>query len=480
MPDYTEAGVSSQRLAARPLLPRDFAPAALAGAAVLTAGIIGVALAVRLPVGIGLLAALLYGVIAVHRLDVGLALFVPLVFFEALPALNIAGKAAGLFVAAAWLGALLRGRVDAAGVIRRHRRMFEALALLLVWLSLSIAWAEDPGKAVGDLWHWFAVALVFLVVATVMATPRVLELVVGAFVAGTVLSVVVGFATGRVDFGDTAQSTAQTTGRLAGGIGDPNFLAAGVVASLVFAVGLMVVTRNLALRWALITSVGVLAIGLAATNSRGGFVAVLVALLAGLAFLKRGRVYIVVLALVLLGAFTAWVTVNPSALKRLTAPDSGGSGREDLWTVAWRATADHPIVGVGLNNFSTVSPDYTRRPGTLRRVRRVSEIHEAVHNTYLELLVSAGAVGLALFLFFVFACLRATWLACRAFEARGDPGLAALGQSILVGMIGILAASFFISAGVDKRLWIAFALGPALLTVASRAESRSEEAYPAS
>jgi O-antigen ligase len=129
---------------------------------------------------------------------------------------------------------------------------------------------------------------------------------------------------------------------------------------------------------------------------------------------------------------------------------------------------------VGLNNFQTVAPDYTHRPGVLRRVRKVAEVHDEVHNTYLGLLVSAGFVGLSVFLLFIFACLRAAWLAGRAFDARGDPRLAAMARAVLVGTIGMLAASFFISAGVDKRLWIGLALGPALLAIANRAESRPE------
>jgi O-antigen ligase len=474
------AGVSTQRLAPTPLVPQDLAPAALMGAAVLTAGVIGVALAVEVPIGVGLLAGLIYGVIAVYRIDLGVVLFVPLVLFEGLPALNAGSKAAGLLVAVAWFGAVLRGRVDAVSVIRRHRRMLDGMALLLVWLSLSVIWADSPGKAAGDLWHWFAVALLFMVIATTVATRRTLELLLGAFVAGSALSVVVGFATGRMDTGDpAAQHTAETAGRLEGAVGDPNFLAAGIVIALVIAVGLMVVTRSPVIRWSLVVCIGVLAVGLAASESRGGMLAALVALVAGVVLLRQGRVYLIVLTLALVGAGTAWMTVHPDALKRVTTTDAGGSGRQDFWTVAWRETKDHPITGVGLQNYQVLAPNYTRQPGVLRRVRKVAEVGEQVHNTYLQVLVSGGVVGLSLFLLLIFACLRAMWRACRTFEARGDPNLEVLARSVLVGTIGLLAASFFISAEVDKRVWIALALGPALLAIASRTEP-GEEAYPAS
>ena len=63
-------------------------------------------------------------------------------------------------------------------------------------------------------------------------------------------------------------------------------------------------------------------------------------------------------------------------------------------------------------------------------------------------------------------CLRAMWLAARRFEASGDTAMVVLAQAILVGLIGMLAASVFISDGNDQRLWLLFALGPALLAAA--------------
>jgi O-antigen ligase len=452
------------------------------GAAVLTAGVIGVALAVQLPVGLGLLAALVYGAIAIYRIDLAVALFVPLVFFEGLHALNAGSKAAGLLIAAVWFGGVVRGRVDAVGVIRRHRRMLEGLALFLVWLSLGLIWAESSSKAAGDLWHWFADALLFLVIATVIAKRRTLEYVLGGFVAGAVLSVVVGLATGRVDTGDpAAHHISETAGRLEGAVGDPNFLASGIVAAFALSIGLMVVTRSLILRWSLLVSMGVLAYGLVGSESRGGFLAAIVMLLAGLVFLREGRAYLIVLTLILVGAGTAWMTIHPDALKRVTTTGgSGGSGRQDFWTVAWRETKDHPITGVGLQNYQVLAPNYTRRPGVLRRVRKVAEIGEEVHNTYLQVLVSAGFVGLLGFLIFIAACLRAMLRAARRFRARGDPQLETLARAVLVGTIGLLTASFFISAEVDKRTWIMLALGPALLALASRTGAREETVYPPS
>lgn len=454
--------------------------AAVAAGALLWACAVGAGLAFKVPLGVGLLLALCYGPIALYRPDLGVILFVPIVFLEALPALNLGGKAGGLVIAAAWVGAARRGRLDVTGFFRRHRRMLEGLALFLLWLTLSLAWAASRSAVGADLWRWFAVALLFLVVATTLNRGRSIRWAVAAFVVGAVLSVVVGYATGEVNTGSSFASAGQPE-RLAGAVGDPNFLAAGAVAGIVLAISLMIVWRGMVIRWGLLVACGVLAFGLAASESRTGIVAALASLIAGFVFFKGRRIYVAAASLVLVGMLAAFISTTPDALQRITSLDNGGSGRADLWTVAWRITEDHPVVGAGLNNYETVAGNYTRRPGVLTSVRNIAEDPHVVHNTYLQILAETGVIGLLLFLLFALACLRAAWLAARRFGAIGDTDMESLTRGVLVATIAMLVSSFFISAGVDKRTWFLLALGPALLALASRATGpESERLYPTS
>jgi hypothetical protein len=73
----------------------------LALSALLLACVVGAALGFQVQLGVGLLLALCYGPIALYRPDLGVVLFIPVVFLEALPALNLGGKAGGLVIAAA-------------------------------------------------------------------------------------------------------------------------------------------------------------------------------------------------------------------------------------------------------------------------------------------------------------------------------------------------------------------------------------------
>src|SRR3954447_6666923 len=452
----------------------------LALSALLLACVVGAALGFQVQLGVGLLLALCYGPIALYRPDLGVVLFIPVVFLEALPALNLGGKAGGLVIAAAWVGAARQGRLDVTALVKRHRRMLEGLALLLLWLTLSAAWADSASAVGADLWRWYAVALLFIVVATTLITGRSIRFGVGAFVVGAMLSVIVGYATGEVNTGSTFASAGQPE-RLAGAVGDPNFLAAGAVAGIVLAIGLMLVWRGVILRWALVVACGVLGFGVAASESRTGIVAALAALIAALVFFKGRRIYVAAASLVLVGMLAAFLWTTPDAVQRITTLDNGGSGRADLWTVAWRITEDHPVVGAGLNNYETIAGNYTRRPGVLTSVRNIAEDPHVVHNTYLQMLAETGVVGLALFVLFAIACLRAAWLAARRFASIGDRDMEMLSLTVLIATIAMLVASFFITAAVDKRIWFLLALGPALLAAASRASApESERLYPTS
>ncbi|WP_241255729.1 O-antigen ligase family protein [Candidatus Protofrankia californiensis] len=450
------------------------AVAATAGAA-----LIGAALAERVWVGLALLVFALYVALAAVNLQLGIALWTPALFFEAVPALNLGAKAAGIVIVLLWLTAPSRRTQRTAGQavvgfsVFRHQPGLVALGtLLLMWLSLSLLWAVDIGEAATDLWHWWALGLLFVVVSTAMAEVRAVRLASGAFLAGAVLSVTVGL----IGAGPDPKNPAGSAGiaRLQGGAGDPNFLAAWLLAGLILAVGLIAATRNRRLRWVLAAAVGVDAVGLASTLSRGAFVAALASALAALVLLRRQRRQVA--GLILLGAVVAaaWLAASPAAWQRMTANDRG-DGRVDLWTVAWSIIRDHPILGVGLNNYTVVESDYVRRVGPIPWVDIiVSRAHE-VHNSYLQLFAENGIVGSALFLTFLVACLRTAFLAARRFEALGDRRNAALANAVLLATFSMTVSGFFLSNAVDKRLWFLLALGPALLQAAVDSPSPSEK-----
>jgi O-antigen ligase len=438
---------------------------AVAVTAVALAVMIGVAIAVNPRVGVALLVGACAVPFVVLDLPLGIALWAALITVSHLPVLGVASAAAGLLAVGSWVGLRRSDARLSTGVAWRGGPT--VLVLLLAWISLSLAWAENTAEAAGELWRWYLGAIVLGVVVTSLRRPRDARLVVGGFVLGVVLSVLVGLVNdGPGGAGAAAETLTSTEGRLKGGLGDPNFLAAAIVPAIVLAAALMPTVRASA-RCVLLACVGVLVVGLGATQSRGGAVAAAGAFAAALFIMPRQRTRVVAagLSIVLVGAL--YFATYPKAFERITASD-GGSGRTDIWQVAWRIAADHPAAGVGLHNFTVYSPRYVRRPGALNNVDLIAERPHVVHNTYLEVATETGVVGLGLFVAVIAASLGAAWRAASMSERRGDQVLGTLARGVLVAVIGVLVAAAFVSLGSDPVLWLLLALGPALLAVAAR------------
>lgn len=445
-------------------------PGATPAAAALLASLLAGSLMAHAPAaGVAFLAAACYVPLVLLDLPLGLALWVAVVFLQGLPAVGVGPNAAALLIAFAWFGAL-RGRAEAVTApLRRHRRLAAALMLLLGWLTLSLAWADRPDAVVDDLWQWYVGAAVLVVVSTTVTTPFHVRLVAGAFVLGAVASVGAGLVEQSLHgAGSALESATHTEGRLQGGGGDPNYLAAGLVPAMALAGGLLTAARSGLVRVALAAGVGLLALGLVQSASRGGLLAAVVTLAVAVLIQRGRRAHALVACAVVLSVAAAAFAATPGAWHRVTSLDGGGNGRADLWQVAWRVAGERPLVGVGLNNFRFESDEHVRRPGTLEFVELISERPHVVHNAYLQLLAEEGIVGLALYIAVALACLAAAWRAASRFEVGGSPALAALASSVVLAITGALTASFFISNATDKRLWVLLGLGPALLAVSER------------
>ncbi len=254
-------------------------------------------------------------------------------------------------------------------------------------------------------------------------------------------------------------------------MGDPNFLAASLIsgAALVGAISVAKRARPL-FRVPLILAGVILPIGVLSTGSRGGVLAAIAAFLLTLVILRGYRARALVLVVIGMIGLVGYASFSPVApLARFTDfQSSGGSGREDLWTIGWRMTVDHPWLGVGVANFVPRASEYVREPGELTRVNYISELGREVHNLYLQMTTEAGLLALLLLLAFVGACLMCTWRAAERFRLSGDRRMDTFARFVLIAQVSMLMADMFLSALVDKRLWIILALGPILANIAAR------------
>jgi O-antigen ligase len=130
--------------------------------------------------------------------------------------------------------------------------------------------------------------------------------------------------------------------------------------------------------------------------------------------------------LILMAAFGVLAIANYESLASRFFGDDHGSaaGRVPLNTIAMRIIADHPLMGIGANNFAVVGLQYATTPD-LR-----DEWFQTVHNKYLLVCSEIGIGGLLAFLILLFVTLWRGWQAWQS----GDRQLASLALAFTVAL----------------------------------------------
>ena len=405
-------------------------------------------------------------------LAAGLAVFGFFSFLEVLELGSVisVGKLGGVLLALGWLAVLTTQPDTRRNFLLVHPWIAAALGAFLGWSLLSASWSGDQGAALGQTGRFALNAVLFLIVFTAVRTRRQAVTVTTAFIAG---------ALAASAYGLTQASTVASDGRLTSGSGlDPNELASVLIAGAILSAALVVVARGLPIRRLAAASTGAFCLaGLFLTNSRGGLVALVVALLAAIVLAGRWRAPVVAITGLIVAATFLYVgaLASPEARERITAVTEGESrlqdGRTTIWTVGWRMVEANPVVGVGAGNFRHTSREFLLQPGALTRTDQILlDAPKVAHNTYLGLLADLGVVGLVLFLTIVAFSLRSMLRAAQGFRIRGDPRGEALARGFAIALLATLAADFFISQEVNKGLWLLLGFGPALLSI-----SRSQD-----
>jgi O-antigen ligase len=430
-------------------------PRSLALPIVLLAPVLGIAAVVSPAAAAIAVAVLLFVAVAFYDLAAGVALFTTFTFLEALPAAggDVDAVKAGGFVLV--LAALRRSSTPF--LLKEQPKLAYVATFFAGWALASTLWAANVSQAAADgVRLLLGVALVFVVFAAVRQA-RDARWVVWGYLAGATAAALVGL----VQPADNE--------RLVGSLGEPNFLAAMLLPAFVFTVFATGWTTNVVQRW-LLGLLGVLfLVSIFLTQSRGGLIALGVAIVAGVVLGgPRRRMF------ALFGGLAAAVGLayyalfaSDYALERLTNPGRG-TGRADLWSVATGVIGDNPVVGVGAGNFPVVAPQYAAEPINLPDARLLVDTPKVAHNTYLGVFAELGVVGLALFALVVLGSLVLLWRAGGVFARRGDVQLELISRAVLVSLVGMLAAFVFLSGEYEKQLWLLLGLAVALHGLARR------------
>lgn len=137
-------------------------------------------------------------------------------------------------------------------------------------------------------------------------------------------------------------------------------------------------------------------------HSVGGIIAISAALLFGLVFNKKTRIYGAIILITLPIAYGfAPTNIRAPIIKTLTFQDWSGYVRIRMWKDTFVMLQNHPIFGAGFGAYPTLFKKYQTTTGI--------EIFQYPHNIILNLWSEAGLFGLLAFLSIVGTWIRAGW-----------------------------------------------------------------------
>jgi len=318
---------------------------------------------------------------------------------------------------------VLRGQLDGLGLV--------ALGLLVAG-TLSLFTLAMPAYRHESLryYRWEILEpLAYFVVARHYLRPAGMRALAAAFFVAGGLFVALS---GLFDIATGSGISVEGVRRISGVYPHPNALALFIERPAVFATVLGLAYRRAAVIW--LAPAAVMGVVLLFTYSRGAMLAVAASVILTLLLSGRRRLGIGLALAFLIGG----VAIAATASARILNLFSGGSGslRLDLWRSALAMIRDHPVFGIGLDQFLYVyTPRYVRPAAWSERF--TSHPHDII----LDLWLSLGILGLVVAVAFIVVLARLT---VRALRRRCGLALASVAV-ILAGLLhGFVDNGYFL------------------------------------
>jgi len=415
--------------------------------------------------------------IGLWRLEYGLALLIVVTPFAENASIGQPGEAKlrlALILWAVVLVGIQAGRV----LVTEHRLVAPSMStgagVFLVAALLAVAVASDEQEAMSKFLLLVGSVVIYLLIGLFLRDWARLKPLLGAFLAVGLLigaHTLYQYVTGDLSEVGFANTAGTIEYRVASFFPHPNQLAGFLVLFVPLGFGLFSVLEQRLAKAASLLLVALAVLGVLATYSRGGLIA-----LAGLALIyaRHRRAWPVVaaaLALVVWLAPSVWET-RLAGTSSLDSPEI--ATRLDLWGAAGEIFQEYPALGVGLNNFpgAYIALEQSGRsflPGTSFGVP------ETAHNLYLNTLAEQGLLGAAALLLLILSAGRMIL----ALRRSADRRTRAMGEALLgVGVVLLVHNLFdvtFLDSKTSTVVWALLGIGAALHgnDIARQAEQRS-------
>ena len=349
-------------------------------------------------------------------------------------------------------------------------RISVPLLLYIAVAGLSGLLARDHMLAFFEVGLFVQMFLLYVYLASTVSTKDEIRFIAWMLLWGLIVESLLMFALAHGNQGlplwgirtrvDEARTSFEAS-RVSGSIGSANSAAAYLGAALIIGVGICFSRSRVRLRVVAAVAAALGSIALILTLSRGGWLATGLCLLMFLFLETRTRKNLSTLLVIVALITSSVVFLGDEITNRFSADDRGSAySRVPLMRLAGRIIADHPILGVGSNNFGEVMNGYLTsdfRSGFLY----------TVHNQYLLIWAETGILGLASFLWFLIA---AIWTGLKCWRQR-DPELSplALGMSLsLIAFMFHMSVDLFRGRPLTEMVWATAALISAIADTLTR------------
>ena len=328
---------------------------------------------------------------------------------------------------------------------------------LLLWGALSVPGALNQGLAFQSWANYVQTGLLALLLAGSVRTVRDIEQLTLVYFVVTVIYTAVVLSRFQLGADNWRLSRLYYY--------DANDFATLIVTAMPFGLYFALSRRRISLRlWAL-AGLGLLAIGLIRSGSRGGFLAFLAVvafvLLRVTTIPARTRLAgMVLIVAITFGAasdqyWTQMQTIiSPKRDYNLTSDE----GRIKIWQRGIGYMTANPVFGVGIRNFQVAEGTISAQA---RRAERGLGVRwGAAHNTFVQIGAELGMPGLLLLVTLLVQVFLALGRAARRFRA-GDygPEASRLAQTLMASLVGFVVGGFFLSLAYADLLYTLLAFG---------------------
>ena len=353
------------------------------------------------------------------------------------------------------------------------------LMVITGWL-FSVLVADDSTLALIKLQKFLENAVLAFVVVFFIQKPRSFRrimwtlLLAGIFMASISVfqSLTSTYENNYWGFGGWNEATTAGTSnhRLTGPYGNPNGYAQVLVLLVPLALDRLWHEKDLRLRLLAGYALAVCALTIFFTYSRNGFLTLLFTL-GFLVVMRRPRIMplalSVALGIILVQFLPASYTQRITTLFQFSSSsgsrvsDASFQGRISENIAAWRMFQDHPIFGVGLDNFQVNYQTYSRKIGLdSRRDPR------APASFYLELLSEQGLVGFSIFMVFMAVVFRSLWRARELFGLLEMKTEEYMSLAFMSGLAGYMVFYISKNSAYPNVFWILLGIAFSIAQVA--------------